>query len=370
MPEAGRERLAKRLGLMPKIPPITIRNDAPESFRVGLYAAIETLFIADDLRTIVCGAIGVMPNSSNWSRPNILREIQWNLERCEWLKVYEVAEAIYERLNLPGRHDLPAWEFEQRVNGLLVDLGIGFKMVKGAIQPRDEALSDLPPPPAGEQKPTAGGSATWTGGQPGSVEPATTKPAEADDCPEVDRELPAERQPPSPDELPEPATKVPFWIKGNAQSSSTGGAKSESPVAHAEAKVGDINITINLPPGVQPGGVPTAAVQGESASPAATEAEEPKPASALKSINPDAYVLVVDPLLRTVDLYQLIGETKSRRLAVIAKPGEPKVYKFITEAMGRKEQLTHGNKDTAKRIRYDLREALKNDTIDLVSRQP
>src|SRR5438132_12182745 len=99
------ERFSKRHGYNPPDAEITVRQDAPEDLRSAVVdIAYECGFKPSDLRPVVCRVLRVAANRDNWSeRPNIDGEVRQHLEECPWYKVYDVIEALYERLSISGR---------------------------------------------------------------------------------------------------------------------------------------------------------------------------------------------------------------------------------------------------------------------------
>ena len=127
---------SRRHGHRPAAQEITIRNDAPDDLRVALlHIATEVGMQPKDLREVVCRVLRKMPDPNNWSDyPNVWDEVQGLMLECEWLKVYDVAEAINDQisLRLGGLHE----EFTSRLNDYFLETGIGWQMVEGRIQTR------------------------------------------------------------------------------------------------------------------------------------------------------------------------------------------------------------------------------------------
>src|SRR5205809_4867902 len=104
---AGRmaERFSRRHGYNTPEPEITVRQDAPEDLRSAVVdIAYDCGFTPTPLRQLVCRVLRVAPNRNNWSDyPNVDGEVRQNLGECPWYKVYDVIEAVYERLHASGR---------------------------------------------------------------------------------------------------------------------------------------------------------------------------------------------------------------------------------------------------------------------------
>jgi Protein of unknown function (DUF3606)/AbiJ N-terminal domain 4 len=79
--------------------PITVREDAPKDFRYAVMQIAEAAgFGAGRIREIVCQVLLIPPDANNWSTPNIQGEIISLLNKCEWFKVYDIAEALWRSL--------------------------------------------------------------------------------------------------------------------------------------------------------------------------------------------------------------------------------------------------------------------------------
>lgn len=130
---------SKREGHSPIEQPITIREDAPENFRYALLelARGECALQPKELRSIICGVVQSRPDPSNWSDyPNVWGEVEDHVYRCQWYHVYDFAERIYRRLtsDSPQR----ASKFEDSLNSVFREMGMGWRMVSGVIITRGE----------------------------------------------------------------------------------------------------------------------------------------------------------------------------------------------------------------------------------------
>lgn len=114
-----------------------MREDAPEAFRAGIMGIAHDLGASySDIRAVVCRVLHRFPDPSNWSEtPNIRDEVIDLLQNCEWYRVYDVAEALFEHFSRLQRHE----EFTQRLNTLLQEEGIGWQMAGGQIVTRGAA---------------------------------------------------------------------------------------------------------------------------------------------------------------------------------------------------------------------------------------
>jgi hypothetical protein len=140
------KRFSKRHGYNPPEAEIAVRQDAPEDLRSAVVdIAYECGFKPSDLRQLVCRILRLAPNRDNWSeRPNIDDEVRQNLEDCLWYKVYDVIEAVYERLQASGRQltgprneaVLASIFFQDEINAHFRERGIGWQLVDGQIEVR------------------------------------------------------------------------------------------------------------------------------------------------------------------------------------------------------------------------------------------
>lgn len=137
-------RFSERHGLSPDLVPITTREDAPPDLRGMIVEfAYQAELRPSDLRTMVCRALMVPPNPSNWSEfPNIDSEVRSDLQSCNWYEVYDVIEAIYDGLKASDRYkrpigqESPSEEFSRLLNQLFIRKGIGWQLVDGRIEVR------------------------------------------------------------------------------------------------------------------------------------------------------------------------------------------------------------------------------------------
>lgn len=135
---------SERFGHRPPEPPITVRDDAPKSFRGALVMLGNEKLGPNQLRALVCSILLEPPDANNWSASNVLEEVRWLVaSKAEWPQVYEIAEALYQRLRSTGPWDSDA--FEQKLNQLLVKEGIGYAMRNGQIEARGSEVFEHAP---------------------------------------------------------------------------------------------------------------------------------------------------------------------------------------------------------------------------------
>jgi hypothetical protein len=133
-----KETFSKRQGLYSlKEKEITVREDAPEGLRGFIKMAFYDLNKnPSDLRTITSRILKTPPDSNNWSEfPNIDREVGQHLENCEWYLVYDIIEAIIQKLN-PKEKEI----FTNEINEYFITNGIGWKIVNGQIETRGDEV--------------------------------------------------------------------------------------------------------------------------------------------------------------------------------------------------------------------------------------
>ncbi|WP_298865233.1 AbiJ-NTD4 domain-containing protein [uncultured Sulfitobacter sp.] len=122
-------------------PPITIRTDAPDGLR---YAVIQTAYDCgpnySQIRSVVCRVLLTAPDQSNWSEvPNIRDEVLYEINHCDWYKVYDVAEALLGQIENTHGYDA-AVEFANAMNSFFIEAGIGWQFVpnEGIVYRGDE----------------------------------------------------------------------------------------------------------------------------------------------------------------------------------------------------------------------------------------
>lgn len=126
----GSQSFSRRFGHNQE-PPITITNDAPEEFRVAMIDAAAML--PSQMRQIVCRVLRKIPDKSNWSEyPNIEGEVQYLVMGAPWYKIYDIAEEVYKSLGEAGVKK----KFEDDLNDVMRDLGIGWAMKNGVLERR------------------------------------------------------------------------------------------------------------------------------------------------------------------------------------------------------------------------------------------
>lgn len=130
-------RFSRRYGHHPEEAEITVRDDAPDDLRFAILAiARDVLRVKPStLRDIVCRELRTRPDPSNWSEyPNVLSEVEELVQCCEWFRVYDIVEAIYDFAS----RRFEAEPFEVAVNDFFREKGIGWQLKNGRVETRGE----------------------------------------------------------------------------------------------------------------------------------------------------------------------------------------------------------------------------------------
>src|ERR1700674_1177762 len=95
-------QFSQRHGYGSTEPEITVREDAPEDLRYAVAQIARTVGMTPTaIREVVCQVLFVAPDRTDWSEyPNIWEEALQLLHECDWFKVYDVAEALWRRLEM------------------------------------------------------------------------------------------------------------------------------------------------------------------------------------------------------------------------------------------------------------------------------
>jgi hypothetical protein len=121
---------------------ITIREDAPENlWHFILETVIELGFGPAALREDLCAVLHVRPDPNNWSEyPNVWEEVQGLIYNCQWFRVYDFIERLYERFEEYNeeteKRKKVAPQFQQALNEFFIEEGIGWQLVDGEIVTR------------------------------------------------------------------------------------------------------------------------------------------------------------------------------------------------------------------------------------------
>lgn len=116
---------------------ISVRHDAPYDLRgVLVELAYSCGFGPKSLRSLVCRVLLKRPDPNNWSEyPNIEDEVRELLDDCIWYRVYDVAEALYQKMSeAPYSYDPE--KFVTELNAYFIENGIGWQLTEGTINVR------------------------------------------------------------------------------------------------------------------------------------------------------------------------------------------------------------------------------------------
>lgn len=108
-------------------PEIVIREEAPDELRFGVTMIARNVGMKPSaIRDIICTVLFEAPDPNNWSEyPNIWDEALQLMQRCEWYKIYDIAEALW--LSLKYRYQEQRL-FQSELNRLFREKGIGWEL--------------------------------------------------------------------------------------------------------------------------------------------------------------------------------------------------------------------------------------------------
>lgn len=129
---------SNRHGYAPSNRDITVREDAPLEFREALVQIARQVSLEDwQVLEIICQVLLRLPTAGDWPPAAIESEIRTLIRECEWYKVYDIAERIYEYLWRKGRtHAMEG--FGHLLNKYFNEHGVGWQMVEGKIVTRGQ----------------------------------------------------------------------------------------------------------------------------------------------------------------------------------------------------------------------------------------
>lgn len=143
------ESFSQRHGYGGEDPPITVWEDASPEFRHAVLqvARDDCHLDPEQLRDLVCKLLRTRPNDNNWSPQNVWGEVVRLVEHCPWHKVYDLIETIWHGLRdhhkFRGNLREDKEVFQEEVNILMREFGIGWKLVKGSIEARGEESYEI-----------------------------------------------------------------------------------------------------------------------------------------------------------------------------------------------------------------------------------
>lgn len=114
---------------------ITIREDAPEALRVTVLETSRELgWRPGRLRSIICRVLRVRPDESNFSDRYVRDEVEQLIHDCEWFRIYDIIEAVYQEFATDADED--AARFAEEINTYFVEEGVGWQLVDGQVVTR------------------------------------------------------------------------------------------------------------------------------------------------------------------------------------------------------------------------------------------
>ncbi len=127
------ERFSKRFGHSASEKEIIVREDAPNGLREYIPQLVyELKYQPSFIRAVACRVLKIAPDRGNWSEfPNIDFEVNELLLSCDWYRVYDIIEALYEKMESENQQ-----YFESEINDYFKINGIGWKLEKGLIETR------------------------------------------------------------------------------------------------------------------------------------------------------------------------------------------------------------------------------------------
>jgi hypothetical protein len=122
-------------------PEITVREDAPEAIREGLIVvAQETGMATGGLLRIACTTLRKVQKSNNDFNYTYEDELHEIITSAKWYRVYDICEKIYKFLIGYDNSDPRADKFEQQLNLLFREHGVGWQMQDGRIMARGSEI--------------------------------------------------------------------------------------------------------------------------------------------------------------------------------------------------------------------------------------
>lgn len=146
---------SQRFGFKAPDTEIVVREDAPAELRDAVLAlGYGAGFGHSKMRDIVCGVLLRRPDASNWSSNYVEDEVQRLVNEAPWFRVYDLAEQLFRVISLTN--PFGEREFEDRLNEVFREFGIGWKMESGHILVRGSESFELATRDASETMIAAG----------------------------------------------------------------------------------------------------------------------------------------------------------------------------------------------------------------------
>lgn len=134
-------RFSDRFGYQSDDVEIAVRLDAPDELRdIIVDIAYESGLTPHEVRSIVCRILRKRADPNNWSLyPNVDNEVRVLLGSCDWYRVYDVVESLYDDLAVSqaALKDEPSAEyFAREINNYFRQAGIGWQISAGKLETR------------------------------------------------------------------------------------------------------------------------------------------------------------------------------------------------------------------------------------------
>lgn len=123
--------------------PIERRDTAPDEFRRAvIHFAVDAGVGPHTARSIVLEILGLPPEPQLWALDHlVIQEAQRHLEGAEWFEVYDVAEAIWHRIQ--SVNTAASQQYAEKLNRLLMRMGVGWKFEDGIVEARGAESFEL-----------------------------------------------------------------------------------------------------------------------------------------------------------------------------------------------------------------------------------
>ena len=134
-------RFSDRYGYQSDDVEITVRLDAPDELRdIIVDIAYESGLTPLTFRSIVCRLLRKRADPNNWSAfPNVDNEVRKLIGSCEWYRVYDVVEGLYEYFANSQAYlndESSAEYFAKEINNYFRQAGIGWQLSAGKLETR------------------------------------------------------------------------------------------------------------------------------------------------------------------------------------------------------------------------------------------
>lgn len=95
------------------------------------------------MRDVICLTLLQRPDLNNWSAGNIEGEVSRLVDQAPWYKIYDFAERLYVEIGKSDFTQTKQANFEQQLNLLFHQYGVGWQMEDGLIRVRGSEVFEL-----------------------------------------------------------------------------------------------------------------------------------------------------------------------------------------------------------------------------------